>query len=83
MHVVLLLQNILKCHIYLVTYDVVQQKELIQTKFHRNDEAILALANDLVEQFDSPASDDIEHATSYKKKPSGTSSESHVIHVKL
>ncbi|CAF4418760.1 unnamed protein product, partial [Rotaria magnacalcarata] len=68
---------------YLVTYDVVQQKELIQTKFHRNDEAILALANDLVEQFDSPASDDIEHATSYKKKPSGTSSESHVIHVKL
>jgi hypothetical protein len=50
----------------LVTYDVVQQKELIQTKFHRNDEAILSLAKDLAEEFNSSKSDDIEHSTSYR-----------------
>jgi len=69
--------------VYLVTYDVVQGKELIQTKFHRNDEAILALAKDLVEQFNSSKADDIEHSTSYKKNPSGTNNESHLVHVKL
>ncbi len=67
----------------MVTYDVVQQKELIQTKFHRNDEAILALAKDLVEQFNSSNSEDTHHSTSYKKNPSGTSSESHLMHVKI
>lgn len=66
-----------------MTYDVVQGKELIQTKFHRNDEAILTLAKDLVEQFNTSKSDNIEQSTSYKKKPSGTSSESHLMHVKL
>ena len=67
----------------MVTYDVVQQKELIQTKFHRNDEAILTLAKDLAEEFNSSKSDDIAHPTSYKKNPSGTSNESHLMHVKL
>ncbi len=68
----------------MVTYDVVQGKELIQTKFHRNDETILTLAKDLVEQFNSSKSDDIEHSTSYNtKKPSGTSNESHIMHVKI
>jgi hypothetical protein len=68
----------------LVTYDVVQQKELIQTKFHRNDEAILALAKDLAEEFNSSKFDDIEHSTTtYKKNPSGTSNEPHLMHVKL
>jgi hypothetical protein len=67
----------------LVTYDVVQGKELVQTKFHRNDEAILSLAKDLVEQFDSSKSEGIEPSTSYKKKPSGTSNESHIMHVKI
>jgi hypothetical protein len=66
-----------------VTYDVVQGKELIQTKFHRNDEAILTLAKDLAEQFNSSTSDDIEHSKSYQKNPSGTSSESHLMHVKI
>ncbi|CAF3041090.1 unnamed protein product, partial [Rotaria sp. Silwood2] len=81
--VFLLYDNLHYDPVYLVTYDVVQQKELIQTKFHRNDEAILALAKDLVEQFNSSTLDDIEHSTSYKKNPSGTSSESHLMHVKL
>jgi hypothetical protein len=67
----------------LVTYDVVQSKELVQTKFHRNDEAILTLAKDLVEQFDSSKSDAIEPSTSYKKKPSGIPSEAHIVHVKI
>jgi len=67
----------------LVTYDVVQAKELVQTKFHRNDETILTLAKELVEQFNTSKSDDIEHSTSYKKKPTGTSSESHIMHVKI
>lgn len=70
--------------VYLVTYDVVQQKELIQTKFHRNDEAILELAKELVDQFNTSTPNDIEHSTCYnKKKPSGTSSESHLMHVKI
>ncbi|CAF1307378.1 unnamed protein product [Rotaria sordida] len=80
---IFLLNQNQKRSLYLVTYDVVQQKELIQTKFHRNDEAILALAKDLVEQFNSSTSNNIEHSTSYKKNPSGTSSESHLMHVKL
>ncbi len=69
----------------MVTYDVVQSKELIQTKFHRNDEAILTLAKDLVEEFNCSKSDNIEHSTSYKKNPSGTSSSSepHLMHVKI
>ena len=60
-----------------------QQKELIQTKFHRNDEAILALAKDLVEQFGSSKSNGIEQSASYKKSPSEISSESRLMHIKL
>ena len=33
----------------LVTYDVVEQKEFFQTKFHRSNDAILSLAKDLVQ----------------------------------
>ena len=33
----------------LVTYDMVKQKELLQTKFHRSNESILSLAKDLVQ----------------------------------
>ncbi|CAF0903132.1 unnamed protein product [Adineta steineri] len=81
--VFLLYNNLHYDPVYLVTYDVVQQKELIQTKFHRNDEAILTLAKDLVDQFNSSTSDDTHHSTSYKKNSSGTSSESHLMHVKI
>jgi hypothetical protein len=34
--------------VYLVTYDIDEQKELLQTKFHRNNENILSLAKNLV-----------------------------------
>ncbi|UJR13898.1 hypothetical protein I4U23_000904 [Adineta vaga] len=81
--VFLLYDNLHYDPVYLVTYDVVQQKELIQTKFHRNDEAILTLAKDLAEQYNTSNSDDIQQSTSYKKNSSGTSSESHLMHVKL
>ena len=69
--------------VYLVTYDVVQGKELIQTKFHRNDEAVLTLAKDLVEESNSSKFDSNEPSTSYKKKPSGKSTEAHLMHVKI
>lgn len=69
--------------VYLVTYDVVQGKELIQTKFHRTDEAVLSLAKDLVEEFNSSKLDSNEPPTSYKKKPTGTSTEGHLMHVKI
>ena len=41
---------------YLLTYDVVKQTELLQTKFHRNNENILSLVKDLlnVEQSTKP-----------------------------
>ena len=63
--------------VYLVSYDVKQQKEMIQTKFHRNDEAILMLVKDLIEQFVTNESD------SNKKCSSNIKDESKVIHVKL
>ena len=66
-----------------MTYDVVQGKELIQTKFHRNDEAVLALAKDLIEDFNSPKFESNESTSSYKKKSSGTSSDAHLMHVKI
>ena len=69
--------------VYLVTYDVVQGKELIQTKFHRTNEAVLTLAKELVEQYDSSKSDEIEPSNSYKKKPPGTANETHLMHVKI
>jgi hypothetical protein len=73
--------------VYSVTYDVGQQKELIQTKFHRNDEAVMALAKDLVDQFiSSPTtapSTGIGPSATLKKHQSNSKSESHVMHVKL
>lgn len=73
--------------VYSVTYDVGQQKELIQTKFHCNDEAVVALAKDLVDQFiSSPTtapSTAIEPSATLTKHQSTSKSESHVMHVKL
>lgn len=55
-----------------------QQKELIQTKFHRNDEAILALVKDLIEQFRSD-----EPSVPEKAGLSAIKSDSHLIHLKF
>jgi hypothetical protein len=34
--------------VYLITYDIVEEKELLQTKFHRDNENIHSLAKTLV-----------------------------------
>ncbi|CAF1220856.1 unnamed protein product [Adineta ricciae] len=81
--VFLLYDNLHYDPVYLVTFDVVQQKELIQTKFHHNDEEILALAKDLAQQYNTSTTDDIPQSTSFKKTSSGTSSESHLMHIKI
>jgi len=46
--VFLLYNNLHYDPVYSVTYDIVEQKELLQTKFHRSNENILSLAKDLV-----------------------------------
>ncbi|CAF0871002.1 unnamed protein product [Adineta steineri] len=46
--VFLLYDNLHYDPVYLVTYDIIEQKELSQTKFHRNNENILSLVKDLV-----------------------------------
>jgi predicted Rossmann fold nucleotide-binding protein DprA/Smf involved in DNA uptake len=67
--------------VYLVTYDVSQQKEQIQTKFHRNDETMVTLVKDLVEQFNSTTSTDTLEPT--MKQTANKKHESHVMHVQL
>ncbi|UJR33302.1 hypothetical protein I4U23_020752 [Adineta vaga] len=46
--VFLLYNNLHYDPVYLLTYDIVKQEELLQTKFHRNNENILSLVKDLV-----------------------------------
>lgn len=84
--VFLLYDNLHYDPVYLVTYDVVQGKELIQTKFHRTDEAILSLAKELVDEFHSntkAADENLNHSKTFQKSSTSSTNESHLMHVKI